>query len=60
MAKKLADIKKEIDSLGMAFKSHLVKALDKKVIELIEKLRQTAEVYIFSGIIRNYFLKREK
>ncbi len=57
MAKKLADIKKEIDTLGMTFKSHIEKTLNKNVFELIDKLSQTAEVYIFSGIIRNYFLK---
>lgn len=59
MAKKLADIKKEIDSMGMAFKSHLEESLSKNVFELITTLNKTAKVYIFSGIIRNYFLELE-
>lgn len=33
--------------------------LDKGVFELIDKLSETTQVYIFSGIIRNYFLKIE-
>jgi len=57
VAKRLADIKKEIDSIGIDFKNHIEKTLDKNVFELIDKISQTAEVYIFSGIIRNYFLK---
>ncbi len=59
MAKRLIDIKKEIDSLGVAFKGHIKKSLNKNVFELIEKISQTSQVYIFSGIIRNYFLKIE-
>lgn len=59
MAKRLIDIKKEIDSLGMAFKSHMQKILNKNVFELIENLSHISHVYIFSGIIRNYFLKVE-
>lgn len=57
MGKRLADIKEKIDTVGIAFKSHIEKTLDKDVFELIDKLSKTTQVYIFSGIIRNYFLK---
>lgn len=57
MAKRLTDIKGKIDSAGMAFKSHMEMTLDKGVFELIHKLSETTQVYIFSGIIRNFFLK---
>ena len=57
MAKRLADIRKEIDTHGVTFKNHIENSLDKNVFDLIDKLSQTTEVYIFSGIIRNYFLK---
>lgn len=57
MAKRLIDIRKEIDVLGEVFKSHIKKTLNKNVFELLDNLSQTSQVYIFSGIIRNYFLK---
>lgn len=58
MAKKLADIKHQIDEAQMKFKSHLETALDKSVFKLLTNLSITHKVYIFSGIIRNYFLKK--
>lgn len=57
MAKKLIDIRKQIESNEIAFKAHLEKSLDKDVFYLLNKLSINCHVYIFSGIIRNYFLK---
>ncbi len=59
MAKRLIDIKKEIDESGVAFKSHIKETLNKKVFELIDNLSQASQVYVFSGIIRNFFLRIE-
>ncbi len=59
MAKKLADIRQTIDTVEITFKSHLEKTLDKSVFDLLDTLSHTSQVYIFSGIIRNYFLKVE-
>lgn len=57
MAKKLVEIAEEINMAEIKFKSHLKKTIDKSVFELIEKLNTDTHVYVFSGIIRNYFLK---
>lgn len=57
MGKKLIDIKQRIESAEMIFKNHLANTLDKNVFEFLVNLSKTCEVYIFSGIIRNYFLK---
>lgn len=59
MARKLVEIKQKIDVAGVTFKSHMENTLEKSVFEFIDKLSLTAQVYIFSGIIRNYFLKIE-
>lgn len=57
MAKRLADIQVEIDKAGVTFKSYIEKSIDKDVYNLINRISVDAQVYIFSGIIRNYFLK---
>ncbi len=59
MAKRLIDINRDIEAQGIVFKSHIEKTLNQSVFELINKLSQASQVYVFSGIIRNFFLKIE-
>lgn len=57
MAKKLSDIEHEIRSQEGAFLSYLEHLLDEKVFNFINELSRLGNLYLFSGIIRNYFLK---
>lgn len=56
MAKKLADIEKEIKSKEPFFYSFLKKILDNEVILFLNRLNSYDNLYLFSGVIRNYFL----
>jgi hypothetical protein len=56
VAKKLIDIKKNIDSSGPRFYKYLHDLIHDDIIEKLDELCLTTEVYLFSGIIRNYFL----
>lgn len=58
MAKKLSDIVIEIESKAPLFQTYLEMALDGHVWNFINKLRDEGEVYLFSGIIRNFFLNK--
>lgn len=57
MAKRLIDIKKYIESEEINFEKYLKNSLDNDAYDFITELSKKVEVYIFSGIIRNYFLK---
>jgi len=57
VAKKLSDIQQEIDTSGLKFHKYLHDLLDENIMEKLESLTKLTEVYLFSGIIRNYFLK---
>lgn len=57
MAKKLSEISREVQSSGDDFKRFLRKVLSAEVYHLIENLASVTDIYIFSGVIRNYFLK---
>lgn len=57
MAKKLSDIKKLVDSSASPFLDFLNKGVDNDVLKLLYSLTNYTDVYIFSGIIRNYFLE---
>ena len=57
MAKKLIDIQHSIESETMSFRNHLENSLNDEVFDLMCQLSRHCKVYIFSGIIRNYFLK---
>lgn len=57
MAKKLSDIKEEIDSSGKKFNRYLHDLLDDAIMDKLNSLTGITDVYLFSGIIRNYFLK---
>jgi hypothetical protein len=57
VAKKLKDISKDIDEKSEQFRLHLDHLLDKEVLDFLNHLVVLNEVYVFSGVIRNYFLK---
>lgn len=56
MAKKLSEISKEIDSKARLFRSRLERMIDPKVITFLNDLSGVCNLYIFSGVIRDYFL----
>jgi hypothetical protein len=58
VAKKLSDIRKEVDEAGVRFKTYLVSAVPPSTYDLLEELSRETDVYIFSGVIRNFFLKK--
>ncbi|WP_055437149.1 hypothetical protein [Lacinutrix algicola] len=57
MARKLSKIKELIESKEKPFYHFLEEVIDTDVFNFIELLSQTTNVFLFSGIIRNYFLK---
>ena len=59
MDKKLLDIQNEIQASSNDFYDYLTELLPTKVLELVDILLPQTEVYLFSGIIRDYFIKSE-
>ncbi len=57
MGKKLSDIRKEIDAASPLFEKFLNKNLTPEIQAFIAALSEHTNVFIFSGIIRNFFLK---
>ncbi len=57
MAKKLSDIELIVNESNRSFVDYLESNFDKKVIDLLKGLSEKTNVYIFSGVIRNYFLR---
>lgn len=56
MARKLTDIKKLVEDSALAFYSYLENTEDPAVMQFIEKVSRLTNLFIFSGVIRNYFL----
>ena len=56
MAKKLSDIDKEIRSVNDVFNVFFTNNISPSVQELILRLKEETDIYLFSGIIRDYFL----
>ena len=56
MAKKLSEISKEIDSKAPLFRSRLERMMEREVMTFLDNLSDVCELYIFSGVIRDYFL----
>ena len=56
MAKKLSDIREFIESNKLSFCDYLVQNEDADVINILHDLSLETRIFIFSGIIRNYFL----
>ena len=58
MARKLADIASFIHHSTNKFKTHLSDTLDEEVLIFLQQLSQQCTIYLFSGIIRDFFLKK--
>ncbi len=56
MAKKLSDISKLIHSSEISFFNYLNDILEEDIVDIITRVSQSSDIFIFSGIIRNYFL----
>ncbi len=59
MGKKLSDIKKSIEDKNILFYNYFYKNINKDVENFINVLKTRTNVFIFSGIIRDYFLFKE-
>jgi len=57
VAKKLSDIKKGVKDKELEFFDYLVSISPDEVLQFIEEVKLNVDIYVFSGIIRNYFLK---
>lgn len=60
MAKKLADIKQKVESSSNSFLQYLNKNIESGVISMIYELEKYSDVYFFSGVIRDFFLNKNK
>ncbi len=60
MAKKLSDIKNSIEEDNEEFYSFFFNSIDKEIKAFILKMMTDTKVYIFSGIIRDFYLNRKK
>lgn len=56
MAKKLSDIKSLIEENNILFLDYLNANLKVSILNFIKKIGKKTDIYIFSGIIRNFFL----
>lgn len=56
MAKRLTDIRARIEGSKQAFYDYLLETEDEIVMNSIIELSKKTKVFIFSGVIRNYFL----
>ncbi len=59
MAKKLSDIVSFIEENNSLFLDYLNINLEETVLNFIKSINKKTEVYIFSGIIRNFFLGKK-
>ena len=59
MARKLADIEKDINKSSADFYIHLTRILPTAVWDFLNVLMSKTDVYLFSGVIRNYFINRK-
>lgn len=57
MGKKSSDIRQIIDTSGPRFYKYLHDLIQDDIIDKLDSLSLKTDVYLFSGIIRNYFLK---
>lgn len=58
MAKRLSDIGKSINESNLTFLDYLENNFSHGVLRLLEDLSEVSKPYIFSGVIRNYFLNK--
>ncbi|WP_462251961.1 hypothetical protein [Ferruginibacter sp.] len=56
MGKRLSDIKEYVESSKLSFYDYLMRTEDELVMKLISRISEKTRVFIFSGVIRNFFL----
>lgn len=56
MAKKLSDIRHKVKENESSFNQYLYSIVPKEAIEFMENAANVTDLYIFSGVIRNFFL----
>lgn len=56
MAKKLVDIKSSVEAQSAAFHEYFYDGLDEALYEFITNLQRNHNLYVFSGVIRDFFL----
>jgi hypothetical protein len=59
VAKKLSDIRKAIEKSNYKFYDYLMQTEDTKVMQSIIELSTKTRLFIFSGVIRNFFLEEK-
>jgi hypothetical protein len=57
MAKRLSEISKMVDSASASFLEYLKSEVGEEIYRFLFEMQNQTSVFIFSGIIRNYFLK---
>ncbi|MEX2411905.1 MAG: hypothetical protein WD607_11170 [Candidatus Paceibacterota bacterium] len=60
MAKKLSEIEQIVKDQELSFYLYITEITPKELNEFIIKAIEKVDVYVFSGIIRNYFLNRHE
>jgi hypothetical protein len=60
VAKRLDKIRNSVDNEADQFFDYLTTTLDKEIIQILSTLSGGTKAYIFSGIIRDYFLRRDQ
>lgn len=56
MARRLADIKSIVESSADSFLEFLDTKVDKETLRILREIQNVSSVYIFSGVIRNFFI----
>jgi hypothetical protein len=56
VAKKLSEIETLVNESSHSFMEYLKKSFDKSIIGLLDEFSKKTNVFIFSGVIRNFFL----
>lgn len=56
----ISEVRQYIDNSNSAFRSYLKEKLPKDIWSLITAISQDADVYVFSGVIRNFFIEDEQ
>lgn len=59
MARKLIDIENEIKSKSKDFSDYFNNLLPNKIVNFVSEIKQHTHVYLFSGIIRDYFIAQK-
>ena len=60
MVKKLSDIKKSVENDNEKFYDFFISSLHPEIIAFLFKLMSKTKIYLFSGIIRDFYLNKKK